>query len=255
MASENGPHLYLVIPVFNESANVDKLCNSLIDLKRLVHNVFKTSFIVVNDGCSDDTVPRFLSNNLGDSLVILSHEVNRGPGAAFGTAFAYLADIIDDHDWILTMEGDNTSQLELFRAMLEKSRQGAEVILASPYAPGGKMSHVALHRLFLSHAANTLARLILGLQGIHTLSSFYRLHSGHVIKKLQHYYGARIIESSGFECAVEMLLKLSRSNAKLVEVPMKLDFSNRKGKTKMRILRTIRGYIKLMAQTRLYHIT
>ena len=224
-AVQNIPWLYVVIPVFNESANIDRLCRGLKDIKSLLDHEFETRYVIVNDGSTDDTVPRFQGNALGDSLVILNHEVKQGPGAAFGTSFAYLGDMLEDNDWVLTMEGDNTSQLELLHSMLEKAPQGAEVILASPYSPGGKMSHVALHRLFLSHAANILARCILGLWGIHTLSSFYRLYNGHILKKLQSHYGVRIIKPSGFECAVEILIKLSKINARIVEVPMMLDFS------------------------------
>jgi dolichol-phosphate mannosyltransferase len=247
-----GPWLYVVIPVFNESMNVDKLCQALNDLKKLVSSEFNVQYIVVDDGSIDDTVPRFHHNDLGDSLIILSHDINRGPGAAFRTAFSYLADKIQDDDWVLTMEGDNTSQLDILCSMLEKRRQGAKVVLASPYAPGGEMAHVEWHRLFLSHAANIIARWLLGLQGIHTLSSFYRLHGGHILKKLQLDYGAGIIESNGFEWAVEMLVKLTRSGAHIVEVPMRLNFSERKGKTKMRIFRTIRGYFRLFTRSGSY---
>lgn len=244
------PCLYVVIPVFNESANVDRLCRGLIELGKLVSSEFIMQVVAVDDGSSDDTVARFRVSELGDSLAVLSHDVNQGPGAAFGTAFSYLADMVKDDDWVLTMEGDNTSRLDILSSMLEKRRHGADVVLASPYAPGGEMAHVEWHRLFLSHGANTLARWLLGLHGIHTLSSFYRLHRGRVIGKLQQRYGTRIIESNGFECAVEMLYKLSLVKARIVEVPMKLDFSSRKGKTKMRILRTIRGYFRLFAKSR-----
>ena len=243
--ASNMPRLYVVIPVFNESANVDQLCNGLVNIKGLLDKEFTIQFIVVDDGSSDDTVNRFQNNGLGDSLIILRHDTNHGPGAAFRTAFSYMAPLIQDEDWVLTMEGDNTSQLEILGKMLVQRINGAEVILASPNAPGGEMLRVVWYRLFLSHAANFMARFLLGLRGIHTLSSFYRLHSGMIIKKLQLKYNSPIVESSGFEWAVEMLAKLVRVNARIVEVPMRLDFSARKGKTKMRILRTIRGYFRV----------
>jgi glycosyltransferase involved in cell wall biosynthesis len=242
------PRLYIVIPVFNESANVDQLCNGLINIKGLLDKEFKAQFIVVDDGSSDDTISRFQNNGLGDSLIILRHDTNHGPGAAFRTAFSYMAPLIKDEDWVLTMEGDNTSQLEIFGKMLAQRTNGAEVILASPNARGGEILHVVWYRLFLSYTANFMARCLLGLWGIHTLSSFYRLHSGLIIKKLQLKYSSPIVESSGFEWAVEMLAKLVRVNARIVEVPMRLDFSARKGKTKMRIRRTIQGYFRVFIQ-------
>jgi dolichol-phosphate mannosyltransferase len=242
------PRLYVVIPVFNESANVDQLCSGLINIKLLLDKEFKVQFIVVDDGSSDDTATRFRNNGLDDSLIMLRHKANHGPGAAFRTAFSYMAPLIQDEDWVLTMEGDNTSQLEILGKMLAQRINGANVILASPNAPGGGMLHVVWYRLFLSYAANFMARCLLGLRGLHTLSSFYRLHSGLIIKMLQLKHGSSIVESSGFEWAVEMLAKLVGVNARIVEVPMRLDFSARKGKTKMRILRTIQGYFRVFTQ-------
>jgi len=249
---QNSPSLYVVIAVFNESANVDTLCKGLLELKAILGDVFRIQYIVVDDGSRDDTVSRFKSNNLGNSLMILNHDVNQGPGAAFGTAFSYLANRIDDADRILTMEGDNTSRLEIIQSMLDKVRCGAEVVLASPNAPGGEINNVVWYRLFLSHAANTLARWLLGLGGIYTLSSFFRLHTGGVMKRLQCQYGTSIIESSGFEWAVEMLAKLVRIKASIDEVPLRLDFSARKGPTKMRIIRTIVGYFRVFIRSRFW---
>lgn len=242
--------LYVVIPVYNESANIDRLSRALKDLKEHLDHEFEIHYLIVNDGSNDDTVMQFQNNDLGDSLIILSHKVNQGPGAAFGTAFDYLVGRLADEDFVLTMEGDNTSQFELLRAMLAKARDGAEMVLASPYAPGGKMFHVAFHRLFLSHVATILSQYILGLRGIHTLSSFYRIYKGSLIKRLQARYGEKIIESSGFECAVEALMKSTRLGAKIIEVPMILDFSARKGRSKMRIIRTIKGYFRLFVKMR-----
>jgi dolichol-phosphate mannosyltransferase len=246
------PRIYIVIPVFNESENVEKLCRSLMDLRKVVESEFITQYVIVDDGSSDDTITQFNCNGFSNSLIILQHEVNIGPGAAFGTAFDYLANKLQDNDLVLTIEGDNTSKLEILQDMLLKCNENYDVVLASPYAPGGKMTNVEWHRLFLSHAANILARWILGLGGIYTLSSFYRLYRGAIIKKLQLCYGKRIIEFSGFECAVEILVKLYRLKALIAEVPMKLDFSARKGKTKMRILRTIQGYFRLFIRSRFY---
>ncbi|MGC9324812.1 MAG: glycosyltransferase [Desulfomonilia bacterium] len=248
----HSPTLYVLIPVFNESANVDTLCQGLLSLRKLVDGEFSTRYIIVDDGSSDDTVPRFHRNNLGSSLVILRHGRNQGPGAAFRTAFSYLFHLLQDDDCVLTMEGDNTSQLDILSSMFEMMHQGADVVLASPYAPGGGMAHVEWHRLFLSHAANLLARSIFGLRGIHTISSFYRLHRGSVIKKLQRCYGERIVESTGFEYAAEMLVKLACVEARIVEVPILIDFSVRRGKTKMRIFRTISGYLRLFARSKYY---
>ena len=94
--------------------------------------------------------------------------------------------------------------------------------------------------------ANVFVKEGLGLRGIMTVSSFFRLHHGTVIKKLQACYGARIIEHHGFEGIVEMLMKITFLGLTLSEVPMTLDTSRRVGKSKMKILKTVLGYFSLL---------
>ena len=77
------------------------------------------------------------------------------------------------------------------------------------------------------------------------MSSFYRLYRGEVLKKLQMYYGLRIVERRGFESMIELLLKLIFLQVKISEVPMLLDTSLRVGKSKMKIMHTIFGYMTI----------
>jgi dolichol-phosphate mannosyltransferase len=82
------------------------------------------------------------------------------------------------------------------------------------------------------------------------MSSFFRLYRGPIILKLQERYGAEIVETSGFECMIELLAKLIRVGATISEVAMPLDGSQRIGKSKMKILRTIGGYLRVFQISR-----
>ncbi|HNO25757.1 MAG TPA: hypothetical protein PKK94_22435, partial [Leptospiraceae bacterium] len=81
--------------------------------------------------------------------------------------------------------------------------------------------------------------------GIHTMSSFFRVHTGEIILRLQQRFGSRILERKGFESMIEMLKKIILLNASVSEVAMKLDTSLRAGKSKMKVMKTIRGYLRL----------
>src|SRR5262249_6909831 len=176
---------------------------------------------------------------------VLRHDVNLGPGRAFATGFRHLARRLGDADWVATMEGDNTSRLETLRQMLVRRREGFEVVLASPYMYGGGLSHTSPLRIVLSHVANGLVKELLGIHGILTMSSFFRLYAAPTIKRLQARHGDEVLETPGFECMVELLAKLIQAGATISEVAMPLDGSQRLGKSKMRILRTVRGYLRL----------
>jgi dolichol-phosphate mannosyltransferase len=237
--------LFVIVPVLNEAPNLERLIAAWRQLNTEFGPQYQLQFVMVDDGSTDETAT--LAQKLMENLdfVLLSHPVNMGPGYAFGTAFEYLAPRLREKDWVVTIEGDNTSRHELLRQMLHRTEEGYEVILASPYMYGGGITQTSAWRVFLSHISNAFVKEVLGIHGILTMSSFYRLYTGEVLKRLQMYYGPRIVERRGFESVIELLLKMIFLQVKISEVPMLLDTSRRVGKSKMKVIRTIFGYITI----------
>ena len=64
-----------------------------------------------------------------------------------------------------------------------------------------------------------------------------------ILRELKEKHGA-IIEEAGFICMLEILLKATKSNASVVELPMLLKSTNRIGKSKMKIFKTSIQYLK-----------
>ena len=62
---------------------------------------------------------------------------------------------------------------------------------------------------------------------------------------MQRIFSPRILERPGFESMVELIMKMTMLKLSISEVAMQLDSSLRQGKSKMRIFRTIRGYLTL----------
>jgi len=236
---------YVVIPVLNESPNMGRLMEALRELEKDFSGTYSFEIILVDDGSTDDTVDKARERASSLNLMVLTHPCNIGPGRAFATAYEYLATRLEDDDWVVTMEGDNTSRHELLHQMFTRSREGYDVVLASPYCYGGGIRHTSGLRVFLSHIANAFLKECIGLHGLLTMSSFFRLHRGSALRRLQACYGPRIIERAGFEGVVEMLIKMVLLQITVSEVPMVLDTSRRMGKSKMKLLRTIRNYLTL----------
>jgi dolichol-phosphate mannosyltransferase len=129
--------------------------------------------------------------------------------------------------------------------MFKRAEEGYDVVLASPYMYGGGITNTSALRVFISHIANAFVKEFLGVHGIITVSSFFRLHRGSVLLKLQTYYGPRVVERRGFESMIEALLKMMYLKTTISEVPMLLDTNLRVGKSKMKIMRTVLGYLAL----------
>ncbi len=243
------PTLFLVVPAYNEVANVGRLVDNLTAGGTEMCDLAGCGalhVVLVDDGSADGTADAARSYAPPDTLTVLRHEVNRGPGAAFATAFAFLQTRLRPDDRVFTLEGDNTSRLDTARRMLVRLREGYDAVLASPYAYGGGFHQTSWFRLFLSHGANGLLKGGLGIRGIHTMSSFFRLYTGELLLRLGTVYGPGIVERKGFECMAELLMKMIALGARLSEVEMLLDSSLRLGKSKMKIVRTVRGYLALL---------
>jgi hypothetical protein len=149
-----------------------------------------------------------------------------------------------DKDLIITLEGDNTSDLGILDTMLMLSLAGYSLVLASVYAQGGGFKDTTFFRKVVSFVANQVLRFAFDIKTL-TLSSFYRIYHLEIIARIKKKHTV-IIESPGFICMIEILLKAIRADAKIIEVPMTLTSSVRKGKSKMKILKTSWAYIKFL---------
>jgi len=240
--------LFLVIPLFNEEENIESLVKSIFEL-RVIISSYTIHVICIDDGSSDSTISMLKKYREDSPLLIdiLSYGENRGPGYAFQYGFQYLHGKYSIDDIIITMEGDNTSKVEVIRYMINRIEfEGTDIVLASPYAYGGGILNTGMFRQIISYFANTLIRIFLGVQGIHTFSSFFRAFKADAFQKLQAKYSPEIIDYEGFECMVELLKKSIDEELTITEIPMSVDTKLRKGSSKMRVFKTIIGYLKLM---------
>lgn len=239
--------LFVLIPVLNEEGNIVRLLDGLKNLSAELQSRFDVQVLLVDDGSQDHT-SQLAKQTAADAslrLTVFRHETNQGPGKAFATGFCHLATALGDDDLVLTMEGDNTSRLELVKQMLVRLNEGYDFVFASPYMYGGKIVNTSAYRIFLSSVANLFIKELLGIHGILTVSSFFRLYRSTAFKRLQDVYGPGIVERRGFECMVEMTMKIMNLQLTISEVPMILDTHARVGKSRMKIMKTIRGYFSL----------
>jgi dolichol-phosphate mannosyltransferase len=241
--------LYIVVPVFNEALNLERLFDGLRATCREAA-AFEVLIVLVDDGSTDGTAGLAQESASGIDLTVLAHERNRGPGYAFGTAFAHLAGRIRPEDLVVTMEGDNTSRTELIGAMLRRVEEGHDAVFASPYMYGGGILHTNATRVMLSHIANAVVKEFLGVHGVLTVSSFFRLYRGATLRRLQDCYGDRIVERAGFESMVELVMKMMYLSMSITELPMVLDTSQRAGRSKLNTWRTAIGYLTLFGRKR-----
>lgn len=231
--------IYFLIPIYNESANLEELA---INLKSIYPE--KEKYYVFSDDGSSDSSPDIIADLFQDeSFICLGDGTNHGPGYAFNTGFEWIVNHANpQQDLVVTLEADNTSDLSILPQMLGVIDLGFDMALASVYAQGGGFEKTSFFRKFLSFFANMFFRSFFDVK-ILTLSSFYRVYRVSLIKKISNSFN-RIIDEDGFISMLEFLLKAIKMKAKIVEIPMILHTSKRKGKSKMKILNTITSYLR-----------
>ena len=247
-------HLIFGVPVFNEEKNINKLLDEIARTSRLLGRKYK--ILICNDGSTDNS-EHYIKNHseaINGTVVLLNQPSNLGVARAFERIYSESLRLKApwDSGILITLEGDNTSDLNILGDLIKKIEvDKCDVSLASCYAKGGAVLNTDRHRVFLSQCANTFVRIAFayfGIWHIHTFSSFYRATKMSFLRKVYEYYAEVFVSSDGFECMVETLARCAAKGAIVGEVPMVLDGSLRIGMSKMRIRKTIKGYLFLLAK-------
>ncbi len=234
-----------LIPLYNESENLPELADTL--LRR--PEAGEDYYFLVDDGSTDNTSEVARECFAGRPFGVLRLDVNRGPGRAFDTGFTNILDRFGDDDIrVITLEGDNTSDLSVLPAMMEASGSGHELVLASVYHDGGGFSRPNKFRRLASNMANGMLRYIFRLDVL-TLTSFYRIYNLGALRRIRNRYG-NLCSEDGFICKVELLLRARECGVSMKEIPVMLQSHKRKGKSKMKILKTGWQYVRFMIRNR-----
>jgi len=232
-----------VIPAYNERENIAEL---MADLAPRAAEL-GARIIFVDDGSTDGTAEAIAEYRDGLHLAIVRHDVNRGLGTAINSGLRAALGEAHDDDAIVTLEADNTSDLDDLPRMLESFHAGHDVVLASVYADGGEILGVARWRLAASKSVSNTFRYLGGLRDIHTLSSLYRIYRAGTLRRATETYGYLLVREPGFAANVELLLKLYNAGARVAEVPTVNDWSKRRGVSKMSLRPTLFAYGRLVA--------
>lgn len=173
--------IYILIPVYNEEPNIDKL------FKNLSNEAFleDAQYIFVDDCSTDKTVEKIKESFKEKKIKVITKNKNIGPGHSFNLGFDWILDNSkDDNDIVITMEADNTSSINILERMINISMLGYDLVLASPYSQGGGFKDTTLIRKSLSFIANVILRTLFSVK-VQTLSSFYRIYKIKLLRNIK----------------------------------------------------------------------
>ena len=246
------PTIWLTLPAYNEERSLPALLDRCIPLAgTLMARGDRLAVLVVDDGSQDGTIAAARTFEGRLTLEVVPHRVNRGLGAALRTGVEAALARASDDDLIATMDADNTHDPGIIPEMANTLREsGADVVIASRYAPGGQEVGLTRLRQFLSRGASFLLTLTTPVQGARDYTCGFRLYRAATLRRAAAAWGDRLIEEAGFTCMAELLLKLGRGGARVTESPLVLRYDLKEGASKMKMMRTISRYFTLIGRIR-----
>ncbi|MDY0092345.1 MAG: glycosyltransferase family 2 protein [Candidatus Vecturithrix sp.] len=199
--------LSIVSPIYNEEANIE---GTVQEIRRVLVDYDKSwELILVNDGSTDktlDVAQRLTEQH--DNVSVYSYPVNRGQGYALRTGLArakgrFLITIESDLRWNTEVMLDMLKQFEEDRAI--------DIVLASPYMPGGYIEHVSWKRRTLNQLENKILGLAMP-QKFSMVTQMFRAYRREVLDSLE-------LEADNNAIHLEILSKALAAGFRAVEVP------------------------------------
>ncbi len=214
------PRPWIVIPTYNEKANIGSIIIQLYSL-----SVPNLSILVVDDNSPDGTAAAV--RDLQAKYSSLRLEVRPGKsglGRAYIHGFGYALD--HGAGAVVQMDADFSHNPGDVPRLLQQLHR-YDIAIGSRYANGISVVNWPLRRLLLSTSANYFARLVTGLP-YKDVTGGFRAWRGSALKKIK----LEDIEADGYGFQIAMAYRAWRKNLTCMEVPI-IFTERREGQSKM----------------------
>ncbi len=199
------PRLSIIIPVFNEATTIGEIIARV----RGAPLDLECELVVVDDGSTDGTSGELhkLAAAHPGTIRVVTHEKNRGKGAALRSGFACAGGeivLIQDAD----LEYDPRDYPALLRPILE---QRADVVFGNRFHGGEH--RVLYYRHFLANRLlTTICNLVTDLN-LSDMEVGYKVFRTSVLKRLR-------LRARGFDIEPELVIKTAKLGVRIYEVPI-----------------------------------
>lgn len=204
----NLARLTILIPTYNERANVVSLVHALMECAP------DASVVVIDDSSPDGTADAVRELQAIYPMVnLLSRPKKEGLGKAYLNAFQ---EVLQDSrvEWTLMMDADHSHDPKHIVSLWDASTR-ADVVIGSRYVVGGDTVGWKLWRKLLSRYANIYCRLITGMPVMDATGGYNLLRTS-----LLQQAPLTTLASSGYAFQIELKYLLWRHGARFVEVPI-----------------------------------
>ena len=217
--------LDIIIPVYNEAANIIKVFEQF-----RLHIKSNYRVLICYDFSEDDTLVAIrnyqeqmhYNYNQPSIDIQLIRNNNKGPLAAIVCGFKR-----STAPYVLVYPADDFINAQLIDQMLFMAKSGADIVCPSRFISGGYMQNCPKIKSLLMQATNFLLHKIAKIP-THDASNGFRLFSRKVLDTIN------IESTKGFAYSIELLVKAHRLNYKIAELPSRwIERTNGKSRFKI----------------------
>lgn len=249
--------IYVIFPAYNEEKVIRP---TLLALWRAMQGRPEPyTAVLVDDGSVDRTIGEAEAAVEASGgtlpLTVLRHEVNRGLGAGLRTGIYWCLDHAGDDDVIVTLDADNTHPPAMIPQLVDEVRNGFDVAIASRYRTGAEVHGVPGHRRALSDVGRLVFQVLYPIPGVRDYTCCFRAYRVPILRAARRVYGEELCTARGFEAVMDLLLRLGPLDPKVKEIGFVLNYGERVGQSKMKVMKTIRSTIALLWKRRLERMT
>jgi dolichol-phosphate mannosyltransferase len=222
--------LSIIIPMFNEAENAETTLNRVEEAMVSFQGTYE--MVAVNDGSIDHTLEelkRVADKN--EKVKVASYAKNFGRGRALREGFKRSKGEI-----VVSIDADLSYDPHYILDFIEtlKKEPDIDLVLASPYMPGGGVQNVPFLRLWISKLGNKILRFAMP-NRIYTSTGIFRAYRRKVLDSLE-------LESDGKEIHLEILSKAIALGYRMKEIPTILK-GRQRGKSKFRFKKTATSHL------------
>ena len=226
----NTATLNIVIPVYNEGANIGATLSRIAECLR--ETAVTTYVTIVYDFDADDTLPAIESLRADYPLPIRLQK-NRGKGVCEAIKQGLLA---SQTTFVVVSMADMSDDYEKLPLMLEKANAGWDIVCGSRYMRGGSQPGGPLLKKIISRLIGLSLHWLAGLP-THDATNSYKLYRRSILDAI------RLESSGGFEIGIEIVVKAFARRMKITEVPCSWR-DRSQGASRFRLAKWIPLYLK-----------
>jgi dolichol-phosphate mannosyltransferase len=232
MSSGDKVYISIVLPCYNEEAILPGSLHKVISYLEGKSHKYEWQIVIINDGSKDDT------GQIADqyakewkAIKAIHHPVNLNLGHALQSGFRHA-----DGDIIVVLDVDLSYAEEYIEQMVDKMTETqADIVIASPYMKGGKVTGVPFLRRIMSKYVNRFMSFA-AQDRYFTFTGMARAYRSTYIRNVN-------LKTKDYEINPEIIYKSMILRARMIEIPAHLDWTEQnkfagKRTSSLRVLRS-----------------